>query len=172
MIKKEGFEFYCEANIIIECPTEVVYQAMVDMKTWPKLLPHVKAVNVLYNDGRYQEFTMIVDSGTKAGDLTVRSVRLCDQLNLQIDLFQADPPPFLKHHVGGWKFIPLNKTKCEVLLFHEWNLNHKVAEDIFQKADKTYQEALSVLMEGHVKDVMKNWKRVLETKPSILGATL
>jgi len=95
MIKKEGFESYCEASVVIERPTEVVYQAMVDMEDWPQLLPHIKAVNVLYNERRYQEFTMTVDSGTEAGDLTVRSVRLCDQLNLQIDLFQAEPPPFL-----------------------------------------------------------------------------
>ena len=172
MIKKEGFESYCKVNVIIERSTEVVYQAMVDMENWPKLLPHIKAVNVLYNDGRYQEFTMTVDSETEAGDLTVRSVRLCDQLNLQIDLFQAEPPPFLKHHAGGWKFIPLNATKCEVVLFHTWNLNHKVAERIFQKPGKNYQEVLSGLMEDHVKDVMENWKRVLDNKRSVLGARL
>ncbi|MBO3459176.1 hypothetical protein G7B40_027780 [Aetokthonos hydrillicola Thurmond2011] len=165
MIKKEGFESYCQANVIIERPTDVVYQAMVDMENWPKLLPHIKAVNVLYNDGRYQEFTMTVDSETEAGDLTVRSVRLCDRLNLQIDLFQADPPPFLKHHAGGWKFFPLNETKCEVALFHTWNLNHNLAEHIFQKGEKSYQEVFSGLMEKHVKDVMENWKQVLEIKP-------
>lgn len=170
MIKKEGFESYCKASVIIERSTEVVYQAMVDMENWPKLLPHIKAVNVLYNDGRYQEFTMTVDSETEAGDLTVRSVRRCDQLNLQIDLFQAEPPPFLKHHAGGWEFIPLNETKCEVILFHTWNLNHRVAKQIFQETGKNYQEVLSGLMEDHVKDVMKNWKLVLETKPLLLRA--
>lgn len=171
MLKKEGFEFYCDTTVIIELPTEVVYQALVDIENWPKLLPHIKALNVLYNDGRYQEFTMTVDSETDAGDLIVRSVRLCDQVNLEIDLFQAEPPPFLKHHAGGWKFIPLYKTKCEVLLFHTWNLNHEVAKHILQKPGQNYQEILSFLMEKHVKDVMKNWKLILETKSSILETT-
>lgn len=172
MIKKDGFEFYCEASIIIARPTEVVYEAMVNIEAWTKFLPHIKAVNVLYNDGRYQEFTMTVDSETEAGDLTVRSVRLCDQMNLQIDLFQVEPPPFLKHHAGGWKFFPLNETKCEVLLFHTWNLNEKVVEQVFQKTDKNNQEVLLNLMETHVKDVMENWKRILETKSLTLGVAL
>lgn len=164
MIQKKDFEFHCETIVTIECPTEVVYQALVYLEDWTKLLPHVKAVDVLYDDGRYQEFTMTVDSGTIAGDLTVRSVRLCSHSNLEIELFQTEPPPFLKHHVGGWKFIPLNENQCQVILFHLCNLNHPVAEQIFGNTSKPYQEVLSGLLENHVEEVMKSWKHILETQ--------
>ncbi|MDB9371275.1 SRPBCC family protein [Nodularia spumigena CS-586/05] len=172
MIQKKDFEFHCETTVTIDRPTEVVYQALVYLENWTKLLPHVKSVNVLYDDGRYQEFTMTVDAGTIVGDLTVRSVRLCDRLNLEIELFQAEPPFFLKHHTGGWKFTPLTENQCQVVLFHFCNFNHPVAEQIFGNADQPYQEVLSDLLENHVEEVMNNWKHILETEPLVSGESL
>lgn len=172
MIEKKDFEFYYETTVIIDCPTEIVYQALVYLEDWPNLLPHIKSIEVLYDDRRYQEFTMTVDSGTSAGDLTVRSMRLCDRANLEIRLFQAEPPAFLKHHAGGWKLTPLPENKCQVILFHLCNLNHPVAEKIFGNAGKPYQEILSGLLEKHVEEVMDNWKHILETKSLVVGTSL
>ncbi len=172
MSQGKRFDFHCETSTIIERDTEAVYQALFYLEGWSKLLPHVKAVNVLYDDGRYQEFTMTVTSETDAGTLKVRSVRLCDQVNRQIGFFQPEPPPFLKHHAGGWKFFPLGESKCEVLTFHNWNLNHEVAACTFQNAGGKYEERVSNLLLSHAKFALENWKRILEAEQSVVGGRL
>lgn len=164
----KGFEFHCEASTIIERDPKTVYQALFELENWPKLLPHVQTLNVLYDDGRYQEFTMTVTSETDTGTLKVRSVRLCDRINLQIKFFQPEPPAFLQHHAGGWKFIQLGENRCEVLTFHSWNLNHEAAARIFQK----YEERVSNLLLGHAKFALENWKRILEVEQSVVGGRL
>ena len=163
MTTDKGFEFNCQTSIVIDREVETVYQALFHLQDWPKLLPHVKQVNVLYDDGNYQEFTMTVLSEKDAGALRVRSVRLCDADKRQIGFFQPEPPPFLKHHAGGWQFIPLTDKQCQVITFHNWNLNHEKSADIFGQDESNYEQRVSSLLLNHANFALENWKRILET---------
>jgi ribosome-associated toxin RatA of RatAB toxin-antitoxin module len=164
------FESTCKTSTRIERTPEVVYQALFNLKGWPELLPHVKAIDVLYDDGRYQEFLMTVTSETDAGTLTVRSVRLCDEVSWRIEFFQPKPPAFLIHHAGGWQFDPVDDGKaCEVTTYHQWNLNHPSAQHIFSAAGDAYAQRAHQLLLGHAEFALENWKRILETELISVG---
>lgn len=162
MHKPNRFEFYCEAEIDINCDANIAYQALFDLKDWSKLLPHVQAIDVLYDDNRYQEFLMTVDSDP--GQIKVRSVRNCNKEALHIDFFQPEPPKFLKHHAGGWNFIKTEENKCRVVTYHQWNLNTNIAAEMFKDAEQGYQERVKNLLLEHANFALQNWKRILESQ--------
>lgn len=167
MITNKGFEFHCETSIIIERDAQTAYQALFNLEKWSKLLPHVQTVKILYDDGRYQEFTMTVISEKDAGTLTVRSVRLCDEEKGEIGFFQPEPPDFLTHHAGGWRFIPLGDQTCQVVTFHNWNLNEEKATKIFPGED--YSERVADLLLNHANFALDNWKKILESQSVTVG---
>ncbi|MCA2711299.1 MAG: hypothetical protein IM473_14620 [Microcystis sp. M015S2] len=165
MSTEKGFQYYCETDAIINCDDRAAYQALFKLEDWTKFLPHIQAINVLYDDGRYQEFTMTVVSEKDAGTLTVRSVRLCDGDKGTISFFQPEPPKFLTHHAGGWQFIPIDDQTCQVITFHNWNLQEEKAAAMFSEGD--YEQRVADLLLNHAKFALGNWKRVLEN-PSII----
>lgn len=154
-----GFDFRCEARIIIARPCAEVYRALHRLEDWTRYLPHVVGLDILYDDGRYQEFKMRVAS--KTGTLEVRSIRDCDGQGA-IDFFQPEPPRFLKHHAGGWRFSELDHgEKTEVVTFHEWRLCHEVAKEAFT-GPVPYEEQVRELLLEHAKTALSLWKKVLE----------
>jgi ribosome-associated toxin RatA of RatAB toxin-antitoxin module len=162
MIQANGFESYCEADIIIDCDIDTVYQALFDLEDWSKLLPHVRAIDVLYDDGRYQEFLMTVDSNP--GQIKVRSVRNCDRGKMHIDFFQPQPPKFLKHHAGGWDFIRVGENKCRVSTYHQWNIKADVAAETFKDAEQGFHERVKIQLLEHAEFALQNWKQILESQ--------
>jgi acyl carrier protein len=155
-----GFAFRCETSEVFERNVDVVYNALFAMEEWDKLLPHVKAIETLYNDGKYQEFRMTVESAK--GDIKVRSVRRCEA-STAIDFFQPDPPAYLKHHAGGWRLTPIGDQRCNVVTFHHWNINDAVATDVFHDAPSGYAEQIAEILLGHARYALKCWKQILET---------
>ena len=162
MRESNGFEFYCNADIIIGCDVKAAYEAPFRLEGWTELLPHVRAIEVLYDDGRYQEFLMTVDSDP--GQIKVRSVRNCNREKLHIDFFQPEPPKFLKHHAGGWNFIKADKNTCKVTTYHQWNLKENVAAEIFKNAEQGYQERVKEVLLEHAQFALQNRKRILESE--------
>jgi aromatase len=162
MREAKGFEFYCNAETIVDCDVDTAYEALFRLEGWPKLLPHVRAVDVLYDDGRYQEFLMTVDSDP--GQIEVRSVRNCDKENLHIEFFQPTPPKFLKHHAGGWNFTKVDDNTCKITTYHQWNVNAEVAAETFKDAEQGYQERVKALLLEHAKFALQTWKRNLESE--------
>lgn len=156
---KEGFAYSCETRELISRDVPAVYEALFRMDRWDKLLPHVKAIEVLYDDGVYQEFRMTVASAS--GTLAVRSVRRCEE-NKAIDFFQPEPPAYLKHHAGGWRLTPVDGG-CEVHAFHLWNLDEEVAARTFQQAGQDYREQIRDVLLGHARFALGCWKSILET---------
>ena len=150
------YEFDCEINesITINKKKSIVYQALYNIKEWPKYLPHVTKIDVLYNDGKYQEFMMDVISSEDASILQVRSIRNCTSSN--IDFFQPQPPHFLKHHSGNWKFKEVDKNQTHVVTTHKWNLKE------INKGDVYAQHVKSILRD-HACLALKTWKDVLES---------
>jgi acyl carrier protein len=157
---QQNFEFYCEAQTLIERDVDTVYEALHHMEHWAELLPHVTEIEVLYDDGKYQEFLMTVASDP--GIIKVRSIRNCDRDNKQITFFQPEPPRFLKHHTGGWKFIETKEGQCKVVTYHQWNLKADVAAEVFQHKGNEPVEHVKALLLEHAQFALSNWKRILE----------
>ena len=152
----EGYQHRCGLRLEMGCSAEAAYQGLWRMAQWPQILPHVKSVDVLYDDGRFQEFLMAVES--EQGLLHVRSVRRCEP-GVGIRFFQPVPPRFLKHHAGGWRFRSLAPGRCEVTTFHCWNLpDHANGELTAQSARK--------LLTEHARLALQVWKRHLEVRSS------
>jgi acyl carrier protein len=167
--EREGQSRRCEARAVILRRRGDVYQALHRLEDWTRHLPHVLALDVLYDDGRYQEFTMRVAS--KTGTLQVRSVRDCDGTS-RIDFFQPSPPPFLLHHSGGWRFTDLDGGKAtEVVTFHEWRVNDEVARTTFLGSSLPCEEQVRELLLEHARAALGHWKRALESGPERLGAS-
>lgn len=158
--KAAFFAGMCQASLCMNVSPEKVYDSIFNMKDWPSKLPHVKKIEVLYDDGMYQEFFMHVASDK--GLIKVRSIRRCTH-NQSILFFQPIPPTFLKHHSGGWKFEP-NDKGCLVTTWHQWNINPPEAMSQFpsshemSSADKIKQVLLS-----HAELALSTWKKNLES---------
>src|SRR5262249_31838222 len=67
-----AFDGMLVEDVIIAAPRQAVWRELFDVTSWPEKLPHVAAINVNYDDGRYQEFTMDV-AGADGRRLSVRS---------------------------------------------------------------------------------------------------
>lgn len=153
------FEGRAEAFLEINCSAEEAYRAIYELEKWPEKLPHVKRIEVLYNDGVYQEFLMDVQSET--GMIYVRSIRRC-LAEEGITFFQPQPPKFLKHHCGGWNFRKQGDS-CLVTTWHQWNLERPKAQEIFPIKNGLLTESqISRLLLSHAEVALNTWKTVLE----------
>jgi len=137
------------------CDAAVAYQALWEAQHWPRHLPHVRRIEVVYDDGRFQEFLMEVES--ERGLLRVRSVRQGSP-STGIRFFQPQPPAFLKHHAGGWLLRPLGPGRCALTALHCWNLPGATAHDAAES------DRVRALLTDHARVAVETWKRALEGK--------
>lgn len=152
-----GFQYSCSTEEVIRASREDVYRALFDMRDWPNRLPHVQAIDVLYDDGQYQEFRMDVQS--RDGILKVRSIRNCRGPD-RIDFFQPEPPDFLLHHAGGWHLQETEEGFCRVTATHHWNPKPDAGQAPGGRTTGDYTD----LLLGHAKSTLGCWKRILEGK--------
>lgn len=82
-------------------PPGAVYEVLANIAAWPDVLPHCEAIEVMYDDTSYQEFSMRVR--TPRGSESFRSIRRCDADGLTITYFQPNPPAVLRSHQGSWQ---------------------------------------------------------------------
>jgi hypothetical protein len=102
----------------------------------------------VYDDGRYQEFWMTVKAENDGAPLRVRSVRNCTPG--VIEFFQPEPPAFLRHHGGIWRFRPLDDDATEVQITHVWNLDPETAAQIFPADEEgSTEEKVTRTLAGH-----------------------
>lgn len=90
-----------QEQIQIEAPLPRVYDVFAALSHWKAALPDVLGIEVLYDDGRHQEFLMTVER--PAGPETIRGIRYLDQPDC-IELFQPVPPPGFRRMCGSWHF--------------------------------------------------------------------
>ena len=155
-----SFEDKTETSLEIKCSVEDAYRAIYEMGKWPEKLPHVKRIDILYNDGMYQEFLMDVQSDT--GLVQVRSIRRCC-LNEEITFFQPTPPKFLKHHCGGWNFQPC-LSGCKITTWHQWNSEPQKAHELFPSQEGlSTSDRIEQLLRSHAELALTTWKKILET---------
>ena len=137
-----------------------VYKALHHLEKWTLHLPHVKNVEILYDDGKYQEFKMKVISDNDR-EVNVRSVRRCNQKD-NIKYFQPDPPGFLIHHSGEWCLEEKSNASCQLTASHRWTVNVEKAKSIFEANDAEVHDHIENLLREHAVFAMKTWKSVLE----------
>jgi hypothetical protein len=155
-----AFTGRCVERAVFGCDVDTAYGALFRVADWPDRLPHVNAIEVLYDDGQYQEFWMTVQSDTGGEPLRVRSVRNCTVE--QIEFFQPTPPAFLRHHGGIWRFRRIGERRTEVEVTHVWNLNLDVAAATFAPAPgRSTQDQVCELLAGHSRLTLSGWQRAL-----------
>lgn len=85
-------------TIQIQVNPQKAYDAFANIRGWAEILSDVVDVEVLYDDGRHQEFRMTVSRPT--GHETVRGIRFCARPH--IELVQPEPPPGFRRMMGLW----------------------------------------------------------------------
>lgn len=90
-----------ESTIEIKSDLHSVYNAFYDLHGWKSILNDVTDVDVQYEDGNHQVFTMTVDR--PGGEETVRGIRTGKHLEV-ITLCQTTPPPGFRKMHGHWYF--------------------------------------------------------------------
>jgi aromatase len=168
MDQAAGFEGRCVQAIEIAAPAADVYAALFDVADWPQHLPHVHAIDLNYDDGQYQEFRMSVASQGEEL-LHVRSVRNCRPGI--IEFFQPEPPPYLRHHGGVWRFTP-TATGTRVEVTHVWNLGERLAEFFPSKDGRSGAEQVQDVLANHSDLALGRWKTVLEEQQAAPAARL
>ncbi|GHC88109.1 SRPBCC family protein [Streptomyces flavofungini] len=154
----EGFAHRCTESIVIERDVDTVYAALHRMGAWPEYLPHVTAIDVQYNDGQYQEFYMTVDSEGMV--LKVRSIRNCQ--DRKIEFFQPEPPPYLVHHGGVWRFEAEGPQRCRVTVTHVWNLRDAEAAEVYPPGGgKSSAQQVCDVLASHSRLALQTWQSVL-----------
>ena len=156
-------ENMCHAETTIKARPDRVYAALFKLSRWPEFLPHVKAVDVMYDDGKYQEFVMHVASET--GDLKVRSIRRCCE-QTGIRFFQPEPPPYLISHFGGWTFESDSQGGCKLKTYHRWVTKTQAALNTFKDTEVPVAMQIKRVLLDHAKLALSRWKEVLEHQQS------
>lgn len=153
----DAFEYRCTQSQDIACSVDDAFGALHKMGEWPKHLPHVQGIEVLYDDGRYQEFLMVVDSD--GNEVRVRSVRNCR--DGEIEWFQPVPPKYLANHGGIWRFEP-SDVGAHVSVTHVWNIDPSGARAAFPALDELEIPGhIEAILADHSRLALAGWNRVL-----------
>ena len=115
-----------------------VYRALAEIRRWPEFLPHCTGLDVLYDDGIGQEFTMTIGAG--GGAEQFRSVRTCDPRALSIAYFQPSPPSLLVFHHGSWT-VRAAPEGSEVVAEHRVRINSARCAEAFGDEDLARNKA-------------------------------
>jgi aromatase len=117
-----------EESLTISAPPERVYALLQLAADWPRLLPHCRAVDMRYDDGRNQEFVMTVD--VRGSEERIRSIRRCNTHGGNITYFQPEPPPVLRAHTGEWRVEPV-PGGTRVVSWHAVELEPEKARELW-----------------------------------------
>jgi aromatase len=127
-----------EAEMTIAGTMESVYGLLRRAWEWPQLLPHCRAVDVLYDDGQDQELVMTIDVSGR--EERVRSIRRCTPMS-SIAYFEPEPPPALQRHAGEWLLEPSPRGGVRLVARHSVELRLDGVKEIW--GDITSREALA-----------------------------
>jgi hypothetical protein len=146
--KQMNFGGSAVEDIAIMASTAAVFDVLRDISRWPRVFPDIRDVDVVYDDGLYQEF--ITECNGAGGDpVSVRFVRRCEPDH--ITYFQPTSWCFLKHYCGDWFIRPLAHNATNLTFVQRWSLASR-AEVLFpapamqQVATLLHQQARSSLV--------------------------
>ncbi|MDC3989284.1 aromatase/cyclase [Polyangium jinanense] len=117
-VEREKWRHEFQEALVIKQPPGLIMRLLGDAASWPWLLEHCDGVDMLYNDGSFQEFVMVVRVGER--EERIRSIRVLSKD--RIEYFQPEPPPALREHRGRWTVVE-SPEGVEVVSWHEVVLN-------------------------------------------------
>lgn len=154
----ESFEFSLVEHETIHAELGLVYEGLQRAAEWGRL-PHITSIDILYDDGEYQEFLMGV-RGADGSAIKVRSIRRCQ--TRKIEFFQPEPPKFLKFHCGGWILAPISKDRTLVTTYHHWSLSADAAKLYPNGPDGMTDAKVERLLREHARFALNCWKEIQE----------
>lgn len=155
-----AFAHSCVETAVFPSGADRAYEALFDLTRWEELLPHILRLDIGYDDGQYQEFWMTVKAESDGSPLTVRSVRNCTPG--AIEFFQPEPPPFLLHHGGIWRFAALGEETTQVTITHVWNVHPERAAGIFPPdGESSTEDRIAATLAGHSRITLQTWQTIL-----------
>jgi aromatase len=142
-------------SIFIAADIETTYAAFADIVRWKQILPDVLDVQLLYDDGYNQEFTMTVER--PQGVETVRGVRYCTY-PFRLELFQPEPPPGVARMAGVWEFTNTDDGTV-VEASRQFALRDNPDLGRLESRDLAFAEKLR----GYLATNLEHFKRSIET---------
>jgi|SRR4051812_4588956 hypothetical protein len=103
-----------EFSIEIGAPLARVLREFWELADWPSVAPHVKAIDMHYEDAAVQVLTMHVATGQRQDSF--KSVRI--RQPEAIFFFQPQPPPALRRHYGWWRLSAAGGAATRVTSEH------------------------------------------------------
>ncbi|MDQ1047525.1 SRPBCC family protein [Streptomyces sp. V4I2] len=150
-------------RISVPHPPDAVHALLADVSGWPKFLPHCEGLDLRYDDGRHQEFTL--DIRTPAGAETFRSVRHCDEERLSITYFQPEPPELLRRHEGDWQ-VRAAAGGSEVVSRHTVVLDRAACAKAFGTDDlRAQKQRVRDLLDANSRLTVESCARLLDGTP-------
>lgn len=149
VLEREHWRHEFSEAMVIPHDETAIYQLLRGAHNWPWLLPHCKAVDMLYDDPDNQEFKMTVMVGEQEESL--RTIRRLQPG--KIEYFQPEPPPPLKEHRGRWTLRD-TPAGVEVTSWHEVVLSagHWTHTDV-ASAKQTVEAAINRASLGTMKAI-------------------
>ncbi|MBU2713431.1 SRPBCC family protein [Zooshikella harenae] len=126
-------------ELVVKGDKDIIFQLLREAEYWPALLPHCTQVDMEYNDGEHQIFTMTVQ--VNGGDEVIRTIRRC--ADHAVTYFQPTPPLPLKKHVGSWT-LEDTTTGVKINSWHDVVLN----PEHWQALNKTPAEAKQLVAQA------------------------
>ena len=139
-----------EKRINIQASITSVYEAFYNFSHWQKALSDIVSVDVHYDDGKHQEFTMVVKR--PEGNETVKGFRFCES-NKRIELFQTTPPPLFHKMTGIWDFFA-NGKEVTVMATRDFTINNNATD--------ASNETISVNLGNFLQANLNSFKKYIE----------
>jgi len=139
---------FIKEAISIKADLEKTYMAFYDFAVWEKVLDDIEKVNIFYDDGIHQEFSMTVKR--PLGLETVKGFRFCLPCS-SISLCQTLPPPGFKKMIGEWIFQ------------YKEGVSSVSAVRFFDLLDKSQEQIVSDKLSGFLRRNLSAFKNFLET---------
>src|SRR5271165_659370 len=154
-----GCDGRLQEDIVINTPAENVRRSLLDVEGWSRVLPDVRHVQITYDDGLHQEFTMDV-RGRDGEFLPVRCMQR-SELD-RITYFDPEPACFLKHQCGDWFMNPLSANATHLTIVQRWTLSPR-AEKMFDVRDgRTARHQVITLLREQARVGLAAWKQHLD----------
>lgn len=156
---EEENKFSFETKQVLPFKSDDIFKILVDVNSWPHILPHCNSVDLLYDDGVNQEFIMEVN--TPNGLEQIRSIRNVNHEANVISYFQPTPPPIIMHHTGTWTLTD-NGGGTNIISQHTIALNHEQCLSHFKDNDFTnHFQIIRAAIENASLTTMKSCASVL-----------
>jgi len=146
----DGFSQHCEHTVEIACEVERAYEAMCRLKDQPRIQSHVRSIDVVFDDGRFQE--LCLETVVRGVTMRMRTLLRCEPF-VGVRFVQLEPPPGVRHHAGAYRLGRLGPDRCQVTAIQCWNLDGDVGIDEMRAR---FDELARLTLEG--------WKRHLEER--------